>query len=89
MLCVEFPHLQYIDLSELIHVLKAVGHDEKWKLKLIDQSSVLKFWSVTFLFLLAGETSFSNWKDVYNQLYNEDNHNLDSKVNSCFNPFSR
>ena len=24
MLCVEFPQVQYIDLSELIHVLKAV-----------------------------------------------------------------
>ena len=51
MLCVEFPQLQYIDLSELIHVLKAVSHDEKWKLKLIDQSSVLNFWSVTILLL--------------------------------------
>ena len=50
MLCVEFPQVQ-CDLSELIHVLKAVGHDEKWKLKLFGQSSVLNFWSVIFLLL--------------------------------------
>ena len=44
MLFVEFPQVQYIDLSELIHVLKAVTHDDKWTLKLIRQSSV---WSVS------------------------------------------
>ena len=37
MLCVEFPQVQYIDLSELIHVLKAVGHDDT-TLKLMGQS---------------------------------------------------
>ena len=53
MLCVEFPQVQYIDLpvSELIHVLKAVAHDNKWTLKLMGQSSVLNFWSVTFWLL--------------------------------------
>ena len=51
MLFVEFPQVQYIDLSELIHVLKAVTHDDNWTLKLIRQSSVLKLWSVNFCLL--------------------------------------
>ena len=51
MLFVEFPQVQYIDLSELIHALKAVTHDDKWTLKLIRQPSVLKLWSVNFCLL--------------------------------------
>ena len=43
MLCVEFPQVQYIDSSELIHVLKAVAHDIKWALKRTGQSSVSHF----------------------------------------------
>ena len=38
MLCVEFSQVQHINSSELIHVLKAVAHDDKWALKLTGQS---------------------------------------------------
>ena len=36
MLCVEFPQVQYIDLSEVIHVLKAVAIVTSEHFKLID-----------------------------------------------------
>ena len=53
-MCVEFPQVQ-CDLSELIHVLKAVGHDEKWKLKLLVSHF---FITQSSLSLLADEMSF-------------------------------
>ena len=43
MLCVEFPQVQHIDLSELIHVLKAVAIVTSALNELINE------WSVTFL----------------------------------------
>ena len=41
MLCVEFLQLQHIDLSELIHVLKAVA--------IVTGGELINEWSVTFL----------------------------------------
>ena len=47
MLCVEFPQEQYIDLSEIVHVMKAVAIVSSVHLKLSTIFVVSHFFSAT------------------------------------------